>query len=469
MHASHDPVIMAPIRTPRAKQGPRASPRSRSLLRTLAALCAAALLVGSVNSSASATSTLAVGTSWQLGTGAPDNDWNSVAYGSGRFVAVSSDGTDRVMTSTDGRSWSTAGVTGVQANDWTSIAYGNNTFVAVAFDQSVMTSSNGLTWTTVAATGIPSQLGVEGITFGNGRFVAVGQQGTAANRAMTSTDGVNWTAGTIHGPSATWRSVTYGSGVFAATGFDSTTSDSVIITSPDGLSWASASAAVGINKFAWSITHGANRFVAVTAGQDNTSQVMTSTNASSWALAQSSQASQWRAIGYGDGLFVAAGKNAIMTSPDGTSWTTQNNPAANSQWRSLAYQSGIFVAVGDSGAGGTGNRVMYSGTLTPPQPPANPQTPVNNCVIKPRNVKWAGTTKIMKPRCKTTAGIPVKASANARTITTRGDLRYFKIFTKPSGTYLRTYGHRIKLTLTWKSRAIPTAPAYRSSKSYRIT
>jgi hypothetical protein len=42
------------------------------------------------------------GTTWTSQTSAADNDWQSVAYGNGVFVAVSDDGTDRVMTSPDG-------------------------------------------------------------------------------------------------------------------------------------------------------------------------------------------------------------------------------------------------------------------------------------------------------------------------------------------------------------------------------
>ena len=50
------------------------------------------------------------------------NSWRSVAFGNGLFVAVSDDGTNRAMTSTDGVSWTTR--TAAAANRWQSVAFG---------------------------------------------------------------------------------------------------------------------------------------------------------------------------------------------------------------------------------------------------------------------------------------------------------------------------------------------------------
>ena len=68
------------------------------------------------------------GTTWTTRTPAADDTWNSVAYGGGTFVAVSQGGT--VMTSTDGTTWTTR--TAATADQWQSVAYGNSLFVAVA-------------------------------------------------------------------------------------------------------------------------------------------------------------------------------------------------------------------------------------------------------------------------------------------------------------------------------------------------
>jgi len=71
------------------------------------------------------------------------------------------------------------------------------------------------------------------VTYGNGVFVAVAYNGTAA---AYSTNGINWSASTLPS-SAGWWSVTYGNGVFVAVGSDGkicklTFASSVIYTTP---------------------------------------------------------------------------------------------------------------------------------------------------------------------------------------------------------------------------------------------
>jgi hypothetical protein len=71
------------------------------------------------------------GITWSSRTSAADNDWNSIAYGNGLYVAVSSTGTgNRVMTSSDGAEWSIQS-SNIDSN-WYGITYNNDTFVAVA-------------------------------------------------------------------------------------------------------------------------------------------------------------------------------------------------------------------------------------------------------------------------------------------------------------------------------------------------
>jgi len=66
-----------------------------------------------------------------------------VCYGDELFVAVAKDGTNRVMTSPDGITWTAKLAAG--ANSWRSVcSNGNGTFVAVASSGTyrVMTSEN---------------------------------------------------------------------------------------------------------------------------------------------------------------------------------------------------------------------------------------------------------------------------------------------------------------------------------------
>ena len=55
-------------------------------------------------------------------------------------------------------------------------------------------------------------------------------------------------------------------------------------------------------------------------------------------------------VTYGNGMFVAGGySNRIMSSPDGITWTIRNNPTSQIIY-SVAYGNGLFVAVGGLGA-----------------------------------------------------------------------------------------------------------------------
>ena len=56
----------------------------------------------------------------------------------------------------------------------------------------------------------------------------------------------------------------------------------------------------------------------------------------------------WMSVEYGNGLFVATGDNAVMTSPDGITWTSQTS-AANDEWWDVTYGGGTWVAVGYGG------------------------------------------------------------------------------------------------------------------------
>ena len=110
-----------------------------------------------------------------------------------------------------GRTWAVQ--QSVADNQWYSVVYGNGLFVAVANSGSgnrVMTSPDGITWT---ARQSAADNYWNGVTYGNGLFVAVA--GGTNNRVMTSPDGITWTArqGTANN---NWYSVTYGNGLFVA-------------------------------------------------------------------------------------------------------------------------------------------------------------------------------------------------------------------------------------------------------------
>jgi hypothetical protein len=135
------------------------------------------------------------------------------------------------------------------------------------------------------------------------------------------------------------------------------------MTSPDGITWTSRSAAA--DKGWWGITYGNGLFVAVSyTGTGN--RVMTSPDGITWTSRSAAADYGWLGVTYGNGLFVAVSYtgtgNRVMTSPDGITWTIRNS-AADNNWISVTYGNGLFVAVAFSG---TGNRVMTSPTTIVP-------------------------------------------------------------------------------------------------------
>ena len=299
------------------------------------------------------------GTTWTARSAAEANQWSSVTFGNGTFVAVSNNGTNRVMTSTDGITWTPRSV---PASSWASVTYGNGVFVAVAGfgTDRIMTSPDGVTWTPRGS----STDSWAGITFGNNTFVAVASMGT--NRVMTSTDGITWTnrsvpTGGIQG----WSAVTWGNNKFVAISF--TGFNDRVMTSPDGVTWTYAQA---IHNGNWSsIAYGNNLFVATATsfggGGSSFDYVMTSSDGTTWTPRTAAVAVGWNAVVYGGGKFVAvssSGSNRVMTSTDGITWAG-HSAADASGWSSVTYGNGLYVAVASNGSG---SRVMTSGALVAP-------------------------------------------------------------------------------------------------------
>lgn len=172
------------------------------------------------------------GITWTLRTTPADNAWNSVTWGAGLLVAVSSTGTaNRVMTSPDGITWTLR--TSAADEDWQSVTFGGGLFVAVAASGTgnrVMTSPDGINWSIQTSA---ADLSWRSVTYGNGLFVAVANSG-GTNRIMTSPDGITWTLRTAPN-SNNWRCVTYGYNLFVAGALSGATNS--VMTSLDGITW----------------------------------------------------------------------------------------------------------------------------------------------------------------------------------------------------------------------------------------
>jgi len=83
-------------------------------------------------------------------------------------------------------------------------------------------------------------------------------------------------------------------------------------------------------------------------------------NSGAWSKQYISSIHYWECLIYAGGQFVGVGQysasGAVVTSPDGITWTRRSDPGS-SGWDSLTYGNNIYVAVSNSGAG---DRVMTS-------------------------------------------------------------------------------------------------------------
>lgn len=139
---------------------------------------------------------VAVGTNGYIGTSTDTINWttrttgttqsfNAIIYANGLFVAVTS--SCAIFTSPDGITWTSRLSVGIDRNEFHDVAYGNGLFVAVGNPMTldIYTSPDGITWTKRSCANSGT---LRGITFGNGKFVTVGDSGYV----FTSTDGIIW-------------------------------------------------------------------------------------------------------------------------------------------------------------------------------------------------------------------------------------------------------------------------------------
>ena len=256
--------------------------------------------------------TLIINPSSWIGASAAEsfNEWQTIAYGNGKFVAISKDGSNRVMYASDSdiSSWTSA--SSAVNNNWRSVTYGNGKFVAVGGSNVTYASDSDLSsWTSASAAQSNSW---RGVIHGNGKFVAVSSNGTNRVAYASDSDLSSWTAASAAEANA-WRSVTYGNG----------------------------------------------KFVAVAAGGSN--RVMYSTDGINWTSASAAENNSWRSVIYGDGKFVAvaaSGTNRVMHSSDGINWTSASAIQSYS-WMGVTYGNKRFVAVSEDGS--STSQVMYSG------------------------------------------------------------------------------------------------------------
>jgi len=177
---------------------------------------------------------------------------------------------------------------------------------------------------------------LDGVAYGNGTFVAVGECGGI----LSSPDGITWTDTTPQQIIA-FSKIVFGNGIFVAVGGG-------IMTSPDGISWTQQTLRPsGVQGPILTIAFGNGIFVLVEAENPADSFIWTSTDGITWVQRTGGVGAVLNAAAYGNGIFVIAGVNStasaadskILTSNDnGQTWTAREG-AETVRW-TLSYSSG---------------------------------------------------------------------------------------------------------------------------------
>ena len=246
----------------------------------------------------------------------PGIEWERVREGAGLVSARGTKG---------------AGLRGVARND-------EGRFVAVGADGTIAWSDDGgVNWKEASETATTDAL--DGMTWGGGRFIAVGGSATSGT-VVVSQDGDHWVVAS-EVPTDTWLvRVLWGGGRYVAVGHGGT-----ILHSSDGDQWNFTNEAVTadwLGGIAWS----GDRFVAV-GGPD----VFYSNDGDRWKRASDAPDAWMDDVAWGGGRFVAVGAGgAIRHSEDGDRWTDAAMTATDVYLWAISWAGGRFLAVGDDGA-----------------------------------------------------------------------------------------------------------------------
>jgi hypothetical protein len=309
------------------------------------------------------------GISWTLQVSGTGDGLAAVAWAGGKFVAVA-EWTGNLFTSADGISWQSqaGGLSGTIAQEvagsgdmwvvtyedgtfftspdaatWTQHSLGRaapltqiawspvlSKFAAASLDGQIQTSLDGITWT---AHDTPGLYDLNDIIWINDRFIAVGW-----NEVMSSADGENWS---LLSSNNAYASVTWGGDKFVAVGTGRT-----IAISAEGLSWSffrDASIPYDLTGIVW------NGVCFVATGSEG---LYTSSDGLYWTQTYLSDPTSkfFKAVTWSGEVFVAVGAaGQIISSPDGTSWTTHDLPVAI-DLNDVAWTGNRFVVVGEQGA-----------------------------------------------------------------------------------------------------------------------
>ena len=296
-----------------------------------------------------------------------NNSYQSICWSSDLaiFVAISSDGTNRITTSTNGILWVDVVSTVAAAGSWFSVCWSPELGLFVAIGTSgiyIMTSIDGTNW--IGRT-VPENNQWKSLCWSSELclFVAVASSGT--NRSMISYNGINWykfaTASNLSWTNICWANTL---GLFIATATDSVTTN--IMSSPDGINWTTRSTPIAqqINSISWSQELG----ILVTAC-GNVNYNFYSKDGINWYSNLLPATLTWNLVSWISdiGIFVmfTVSTIGILYSFDGLTWISITISGTSPYFSSIAWSSELNMLVVSSYNGTAGFKMYTSEIFNP--------------------------------------------------------------------------------------------------------
>ena len=244
----------------------------------------------------------------------------TTTYGPDGFVAL---GDKLIYWSTDGESWTAS--TKPDASPWIAgVDHGNGRYVGAGYNGAVW-SADGRTW---GSASIRRDLVIRGLTFGAGKFVAVGEKGAVA----TSLDGESWEV--VREPvdgEPGLSSVAHGQGKFVAVG-----ASGVRLVSVDGgVTWGERelwpeperTMSVDSNLSLTGVIFARGQWLVV-----GRKYVYTSADATAGSWVRQPPQKYFTGVTYGGGEYVATAGREAWSSTDGITWSKKLSAYGSSYW-----------------------------------------------------------------------------------------------------------------------------------------
>ncbi|HEY1992548.1 MAG TPA: hypothetical protein VGH71_08805, partial [Gammaproteobacteria bacterium] len=213
------------------------------------------------------TSWSSAGVTWTAASSGPALRFAGVAWTGSKFVAIgtttASPSTTAVATSTDGKNWTAAGSVSVPSgtlqfgaapNFSGALAYLNGQLVTWGTVDGVpfvsISADGGHTWS-ASGKGLGAAAELGSVAYGDGLYVAVGNDSAGDTTLFTSKDAKSWTrvSGVASGTSTHWNSAVWGNAEFMVVGADATTGAAVFLTSRDGKTWTFSTTAASAGPY----------------------------------------------------------------------------------------------------------------------------------------------------------------------------------------------------------------------------